>query len=55
MHFVKVRMTDDKIAGMTKGNVTFRRIIRLEAPIICPISSSSELIDRNADETNKYA
>ena len=53
--FEKMRINDDKRDGITKGNVIFFRIRILDAPSICPISSSSELIDFNEAAISKYA
>ncbi|MPM99752.1 hypothetical protein SDC9_146946 [bioreactor metagenome] len=53
MTFEKVMMNAESIAGSTKGNVILVRIVFLFAPMICPISSSSELTDRSDAETRR--
>ena len=41
--------------GRTSGKVIFLSISPFDAPTISPISSNSELIDRRAAETRRYA
>jgi len=53
--FEKVNMTLERMAGSTSGKVIFLSISPFDAPTISPISSSSELIERRAAETRRYA
>ena len=54
MDLLRVMTRADRMLGSTRGRVMDFRICTLLAPQISPISSSSELMERRAEETCMY-